>query len=273
MKNILKYSFLFIFASFAMVSCGDYTLPEAGSIPDETPPSAGFAYEASEANFLEIRFSNTSISATDYEWDFGNGQTSTDKNPTVLYETAGTYLVMLTVSDKLNQSSTTSKEVIIEEPIVDFTPVILEPSFEDNSLPDGTGDGRDSWRTDLGGVIQITSSPVFDGSQAAKFPSAGDRVAWQAVTVLPNLEYNLSFYYTMNTDAPGSLTVSILDTAITDLADTAGATIASKTVNDQTDASTYVKETITFNAGDNSQIYILITNLDVECRVDLVEFE
>ncbi len=152
-----------------------------------------------------------------------------------------------------------------------FIPMVSEGGFEDNTLPDGTGDGRDSWRNTLGGVIQITSSPVHSGSQAAKLPADGDRVGLQTITVEPNTNYRVSFFYTMKTDPAGSLTVSILDgtgASLTDLSQAAAATITSVTVNDQTNADEYIMESLEFNSGANSEISILFTNEGVECRLD-----
>jgi hypothetical protein len=152
-----------------------------------------------------------------------------------------------------------------------FMPMVLEPGFEDNTLPDGTGDGRDAWKNDLGGVIQITSSPVNSGSQAAKLPSAGDRVGLQEIQVEPNTSYRVAFFYTMKTDPEGSLTVSILDgtgATLTDLSQVSGATITSVTVNDQTNADAYIMETLEFNSGGNTSISIFFNNEGVECRVD-----
>jgi len=150
-------------------------------------------------------------------------------------------------------------------------PMVVEGGFEDNTLSDGTGDGRDSWRNSLGGPFQITSSPVNSGSQAAKMPSAGDRVGMQELTVEPNTNYRVSFFYTMKTSPTGSLTVSILDSSastLTDLSQVGAATITTVTVNDQTDASAYIMESMEFNSGSNSTISILIMNEGVETRVD-----
>ncbi|MCS7298109.1 MAG: PKD domain-containing protein [Bacteroidia bacterium] len=41
-------------------------------------------------------FTNTSTGAVSYQWDFGNGQTSTAENPSATYEREGEYLVVLT---------------------------------------------------------------------------------------------------------------------------------------------------------------------------------
>jgi len=277
-KSAIKFLFLSCLMIGLITACDTDELPEEGSLPDETPPSAAFSATPNEADYKLISFTNLSISATDYAWDFGDGNTSTDANPSNTYTADGTYTVKLTATDKLNQSSTTEKIIEVVEPIVNFTPVISEPSFEDDSDTAGCGDenqdGRDCWRnSDLGGVIQITSSPVYDGDQAAKLPSAGDRVGYQLVTVLPETDYKLNFVYTMKTDPVGTLTVSVLGGAVSDPTLVNEATIASVELSDQTSASDYVPASIEFNSGSSSEIAIFFTNVGVECRVDLFEFE
>ena len=55
-----------------------------------------------------IIFNNTSTGADTYYWDFGNGQTSTEINPSHTYTKDGTYLILLTAMNKLNCSDTFS---------------------------------------------------------------------------------------------------------------------------------------------------------------------
>ena len=156
-----------------------------------------------------------------------------------------------------------------------FQPVILEPGFEDDTLPGGGGDGRDSWRnSDLGGVIQITGSPVTFGDQGAKLPvPAGDRIGYQEITVEPDTNYDLRYYYTMldNSSNP-SLTVSILGVtefgSPTNTQEALDATIASVTVTDDTNPQEYLQSTLTFNSGINNTVAIYFTNGPVEARLD-----
>ncbi|SDX93737.1 PKD domain-containing protein [Lutibacter oricola] len=254
-----------------MTSCDfEFDLPEEGSIADLTPPTASFESKVSPENNLKINFTNLSGSSTDYVWEFGDGNSSTDKEPSHTYDAIGTYTVMLTATDKIGASSSVTGEVIVEEKQV-IKPEILEAGFEDNTLPDGTGDGRDSWRNDFGGVIQITSSPVNGGTQAAKFPSAGDRVGHQEVLATPDTDYILTYYYTMKTSGTGNLTVRVLGGSISDLDEADGATLASHVGTNQDSSSTYVKVEIPFNTGSNSVVGILITNEGVESRVDDME--
>ncbi len=260
--NTLSKIILGIFLIGAVTSCDELELPEAGSIPDQTPPSADFGYEADPGNYQSVAFANFSISATDYLWDFGNGNTSNEKNPTVTYAD-GSYLVTLTASDKLGKSSTVSDSVHIEKPQSTFKPVILNPGYDE----EGDDSYRNFWRnSDLGGPLQITGSPVHDGVKSGKLPSGGDRVAYQAFTVEPDVDYVLTFYYTMKSD-PGTFTVKVLDGEVTNPADIDGAQIAIANLTDQTDANVYVRHQLEFTS-KSSTAAILVQNLGVECRFD-----
>ncbi|WP_420572101.1 PKD domain-containing protein [Kordia sp.] len=264
-----------LFGSLIYQSCDIDKFEPLGenSIADETPPLASFTATQGQGlneEWKDYTFANLSTSATTYMWDFGDGNTSIEVDGANTYPGEGTYTVTLTASDALGVTSTFSQtiEVIEPEAPMALLPDILEASFEDNSLPDGTGDGRDSWRnSDLGGVIQITSSPVQNGDQAAKFPSAGDRIAYQELTVSPNSDYTLKFFYTLKDNNPGSITISVLaGGGITDAS--AATTIASFEGTDQSSPSTYVMASLPFNTAANETISIYVSNQGVEARLD-----
>jgi len=89
-------------------------------VPDEIVADAGGPYygEVDES----IDFSGdaydalgTPISCT-YDWDFGDGATSTGQNPTHSYDAVGNYTVTLTVEDSVgNTANDTTKVTISEE--------------------------------------------------------------------------------------------------------------------------------------------------------------
>jgi PGF-pre-PGF domain-containing protein len=57
---------------------------------------------------LSVQFTDLSQNATEWKWDFGDGETSTDESPTHIYSAAGTYTANLTVSDENGTSSQTT---------------------------------------------------------------------------------------------------------------------------------------------------------------------
>lgn len=239
------------------------------SIDIQDPVFAGFEYEVLAEDYLTYMFTDTSVNAASVQWDFGDGFLSNLESPSHTYAMDGIYTVTLTATSSTGLTSQATTDLIISR---DFVPVILEASFEDGQLDGGSGDGRDSWRnSDLGGVIQITSSPVFSGSQAAKLTGdpADQRIGYQLIEVEASTDYDLSFYYTMKEAAGGFVTVAVLNGPVSNPDDVAGATIASITVNDQSDPDTYVGETLSFNSGSSTEIAIYFFNDgSVESRLD-----
>lgn len=72
-------------------------------------PSANFT---SAPSGLTVTFTNTSTNAATYLWDFGDGQTSTEKNPVHTYATPGTKAVKLSATNYCNTLSKTSNVVL-----------------------------------------------------------------------------------------------------------------------------------------------------------------
>ena len=109
-------------------------------------PTADFSFIVDQ---LEVAFTDLSAdsdgSVTTYSWDFGDGNTSTQSNPTHNYLSEGTYTVVLTVTDNDGASSSTSQTVTTtsqgEAPTAQFgsTNNELEVSFT-NSSTDSDGD-------------------------------------------------------------------------------------------------------------------------------------
>ncbi len=268
---------ILVTASIVLSCVGDELfrddLPDANSKADTIFPEANFAYASSSDDFRTIRFNNLSTEATTFLWDFGGGSTSAEQDPSFTFEAGeGTYPVSLTATDANGAAAEVTIDVIVVEG--PFQPIILEPGFEDDTLPDGGGDGRDSWRnSDLGGVIQITGSPVTFGDQGAKLPNDRTRIGYQEITVEPDTNYDLRFWYTMldNSSDPW-LTVAIIGVTengpITTPQEALDGIIASVTVNDTEDPDVYVQQKLTFSSGANNTVAIYFFNGPVEARLD-----
>lgn len=65
-----------------------------------------------------VQFSNLSSSGEDWEWQYGDGITSTIKSPSHAYKKPGTYLVVLTVDKKSNLRL--SKEITVNDTVPTF---------------------------------------------------------------------------------------------------------------------------------------------------------
>ncbi len=86
---------------------GSATEEKAGYIQLFVPPSANFTADASSGTApLTVGFTDTSIGVpTSWLWDFGDGSTSTEQNPSHAYP-AGTFTVSLTVSNPAGENTT-----------------------------------------------------------------------------------------------------------------------------------------------------------------------
>ncbi len=115
-----------IFRKNPLLITNDYTLPatDAANIRaavktivydnllswkiGEFDPSAQFSFVASSGNL--VSFNNLSSNATSYEWNFGDGTTSTSINPTHTYAASGNYTATL-IADYCNYSDTTTQVI------------------------------------------------------------------------------------------------------------------------------------------------------------------
>jgi gliding motility-associated-like protein len=84
------------------------SLSKSDYISVQNAPTANFtmdAFESCSAPFT-VSFTNTSTGASNYLWDFGDGNTSTDANPTHTYTSEGDFSVSLTVTNEVGCTDT-----------------------------------------------------------------------------------------------------------------------------------------------------------------------
>jgi PKD repeat protein len=89
--------------------CGSVTTCSAITIACFNP-AADFEFTFQE---FEATFSNNSISATSFIWDFGDGSTSTEEAPSHTYSNNGVYMVCLQARNHCNEVSQKCHEVAI----------------------------------------------------------------------------------------------------------------------------------------------------------------
>lgn len=144
-------------------------------------PKANFVSNVSSgSNTLEVQFTDTSVGSklVSWVWDFGDGETSYEQNPTHFYSKPGNYTVSLTVINDKQQPSTITKNnfinVNLTAPVADFliskiggyAPVTVEfqYKFKNQYFPDSYlwnfGDGTIS--TDPAPVHTYTNAGSYD---------------------------------------------------------------------------------------------------------------
>ncbi|HXI33128.1 MAG TPA: PKD domain-containing protein [Gemmatimonadales bacterium] len=211
----------------------------SGSPPQNQPPVAAFTASCSGLSCTFIsQSSDPDGSIASYSWDFGDGQTATEQNPSYTYTAGGTYTVALEVTDNQGATNTVSQAVTVvaatagriafvssrdgnaeiyvmnadgsgvtrltDDPASDFYPTWS---------PDGsriaftsTRDGHNNiyvMNADGSGVTQLTTSTSPFGSQAPAW--CGTRIAYMSD------DYYEEFpdVYVMNDDGTGQTRLTL----------------------------------------------------------------
>ena len=111
-------------ATYRPVASGVYTLLKDGETSNEiilsfNTPTASFTHNATNnaCGTETVSFINNSTNGESYLWEFGDGQTSTEQNPTHTFKTnfgnlTQEFKVKLTVANSVCQSVTSSEQVV-----------------------------------------------------------------------------------------------------------------------------------------------------------------
>lgn len=135
----------------------------AVSAPVNQAPVASFTTSATQ---LSVTFNGSASSDADgtiagYAWDFGDGGRSALASPTHVYATAGTYTVVLTVTDNLGASNSGSQPLQVTAPAANQAPSI---GFQIS--PVGLTVNVESTSTDVDGTIVKYAWSFGDGATA-----------------------------------------------------------------------------------------------------------
>ncbi|MCD4681220.1 MAG: PKD domain-containing protein [Bacteroidales bacterium] len=118
MRNFrLLFSQILIISVFLLSSCSKDSSP---TIPVESELPVSFTMDKTTVRIGEtITFTNTSQNAASYEWDFGDGNSSTEENPTHSYSNTGIFAITLTVNVE-GRSGSKTKYIPIGDPVLEI---------------------------------------------------------------------------------------------------------------------------------------------------------
>lgn len=103
----------------------------------QAPVSAFSAIDTEGCAPFSVTFINSSVGATSYYWEFGDGTSSINSNPTVTYLTQGLFTVTLIVTDSAGDQDTLVINDfihVVDDPISDFSAIQLGNCENDNVI-------------------------------------------------------------------------------------------------------------------------------------------
>ena len=141
MRNTVKFS-LYFCTMVLLAAC--------------SKPLANFTYSPEESKVpARVQFKNESKKAETYEWDFGDGNKSTEESPEHRYLSSGDYTIVLKAS-KGDKSTTISTTITIIPPELCMVEIETENGTMTVLLSDATPQHRDNF-------IKLAEEGFYDG--------------------------------------------------------------------------------------------------------------
>ncbi len=120
---------------------------------------------------LPVSFTCTSTGATNYSWNFGDGNTSASQNPVNIFVTSGSYTVILTASSG-PCTSTASIVIVVEDGLTLVIPNVFTPN----------NDGSNDIFTIKSTGVKEISLQVFNRWGQKLYEFAGPKASWDGLT-------------------------------------------------------------------------------------------
>ena len=168
--------------SLSFIGCSDDDI--------ELPPvEASFTVNINQEN-RAAAFTNTSENATNFVWDFGDGNTSTQRNPTNIYAAGGQFIVELTASNSAGASDTATETITINNT---GNPIDNGEDFDSGLLANGDFEGDTSPWIGGGLNIQTEGGNSFQRVNVEVAGNLFDVNISQLVDLVEGTNYTLSF--------------------------------------------------------------------------------
>ena len=181
---------------------GDNTFTITNYITVLPQPVAEFSYTA---NGVQVTFSSIGSMGDTYEWEFGDGQTSTSPNPVHTYATSGTYQVILTVTNSCGSDVLQQTVTVTGAPLAQFisstqtgcSPLVVQFTNQSGGNPTSFSwvfqGGTPSTSSQPNPVVTYNTPGVFDVTLTVTNPAGSDDVFLNDyITVSPATNSNFT---------------------------------------------------------------------------------
>ncbi len=156
-------------------------------------PTASFDMDVEPGcEFAYVDFTNTSIDGVDFFWDFNDGETSDEENPSHQFAYSGSFTVDLTVtnSDGCESTATQSETVLSFDDYYDIT---LPNVF----TPNGDGD-NDTYKVIVPGrIYECVDLTIYNRWGQIMFRSSGNNIQWDGHTTVGEACPEGTYMYTL----------------------------------------------------------------------------
>ncbi len=140
-------------------------------------PVANFSSDVTEGSVpLSVQFSDLSKDATGWNWDFGDGATSTEQNPVHVYNAVGKYAVTLTASNEAGTDVETKTGYITVKAVSSKLAAAFSASPTSGNSPlkvvftDKSTGSPNSWKWNFGdGTYSTEKNPMHTFSKVGKY--------------------------------------------------------------------------------------------------------
>lgn len=173
---------------YATTATGCNSLPDSCA-PSVNPAPIANAMDTSAGGNTYV-FSDLTAGGTSWAWDFGDGGTSTQQNPTHSFPTSGTYTVVVTVTNANGCTDTDTLIVIVNE---DF---LLPNVF----TPNGDGINDEFFITTSG--LSEYKLEIYDRWGVKLFESAEPNVHWDGHTTSGAMCTDGTYYFILLAKSP-----------------------------------------------------------------------
>jgi PGF-pre-PGF domain-containing protein len=207
--------------------------------PEPVLPVADFSSDVTSGNApLTVTFKDRSTGGpTEWDWDFGDGNVSTEQSPVHTYTSAGTYTVKFTVSNADGAASKDGTITVLQSPEPTVEPVLPVADFSSNitsgnapldiSFADKSTGTPTAWNWNFGdGTNSEVQNPVHTYSSAGDYTvnltvsnANGTASKTGAINVLQNPEPSpdpvlpVADFGTNATQGPAPLAIQFTDSS------------------------------------------------------------